>query len=124
MKALAFLTLLCLVVLATSSWHTPWFNKHKVEYNKYDDIYSRLFVPCEGGSGNYHFRYYNLPYHWDYRGKYLYVPENRFSYFKRYYVQASVYDIYWKVYLKRTLVFTFSPNYAVKVYVRPFEKEE
>ena len=124
MKLFAFITLLFLVIFVSGTRHIPWFNQYKVDYKKHDDFYHRLFVPCEGGSGNYYFRYYNLPYHWDYRGRYLYVPTSKFAYFRRYYVQASVYDIDWKVYLKRTLVFEFAPKLIVNVHIRPFEKEE
>ena len=124
MKVFARITLLFFVILGSSRSHLPWFNQYKVDYKIHDDFYDRLFVPCEGGSGHYHFRYYNLPYHWDYRGKYLYVPKGRFAYFKRYQVQASVYDIDFHVTLKRTLVFEFAPSFVVKVQIRPFEKEE
>ena len=120
-------TLICLLSVfasfatAAGDWRYPWFSPYKREFSLYDDNYYQLFVPCSGGSGSYSYRYYDLPYRWDYRGKYLYVPTKYYSYSRRYYVKTSVYDIYYKVYLKKTLVFSFTADYKVSVYVRPYD---
>ena len=120
-------TLICLLSViaffasASGDWRYPWFSPEKKEFSLYDDHHYRLFVPCSGGSGNYHYRYSDLPYRWDYRGKYLYIPTKYYSYSRRYYVKTSVYDIYYKVYLKKTLVFSFTFDYKVSVYVRPYD---
>ena len=110
MKLFKLFTLLCLVAIVFSSAYStslyrrnPWFNRYGVTFNKFDDSYYRLFVPCQGGSGSYSYRYYGLPSRWDYRGNYLYIPTRYYSYGTRYRVKTSVYDIGYRVYLKRTL---------------------
>lgn len=57
---------------------------------------------------------------WDYRGNYLYVPIKYYSYSQRQKVQVSVYDIGYRQYYKRTLEFSFTIDYKVRVYVRPW----
>ena len=123
MKTITLLGLICLVAVVSSTyypWEYPYFNPYKYKINEYDNDYLEFFIPCEGGSGKYHYRYYDLPARWDYRGDKIYVPVRHYSLYRRYSVKVSVYDVNYRVYLKRTLVFSFVSKTEVRIYIRPY----
>ena len=122
-----FLISACLLALSACTYEPVeiWLNPDHYDYKDWDN-YWYSFVPyCEGGSGDYEYRYDYIPSGWrDYDEddfsdaryqNYLFIPKNEDR--GRYQIGLNVYDIEYEVEINVIVIIQIQVN-TIKVSVR------
>ena len=89
MKTITILAIFALIFVSTAT--DLWFNPEESSFRRKNNDWHQLFVPCEGGSGDYDYDFDDIPAGWDTYEQGLLIPANYNA--GRYQVKAVVYDI-------------------------------